>query len=73
VIFVSPDRLIDQATQEPYYEARLRILELPSEVTADQIYPGMPVDALISTEERTFADYIARPILDSMSLAFREE
>lgn len=73
VIFVSPDRLIDQATQEPYYEARLRILELPAEVTADQIYPGMPVDALISTEERTFADYIARPILDSMSLAFREE
>ena len=73
VIFVSPDRLIDQATQEPYYEARLRILELPVEVTADQIYPGMPVDALISTEERTFADYIVRPILDSMSLAFREE
>ena len=73
VIFVSPDRLIDQATQEPYYEARLRILELPAEVSADQIYPGMPVDALISTEERTFADYVVRPILDSMSLAFREE
>ena len=73
VIFVSPDRLIDQATQEPYYEARLRILELPVEVSAEQIYPGMPVDALISTEERTFVDYIVRPILDSMSLAFREE
>lgn len=73
VIFVSPDRLIDEATQEPYYEARLRILELPKEVSAEQIYPGMPVDALISTEERTFVDYVVRPILDSMSLAFREE
>lgn len=73
VIFVSPDRLIDEATQEPYYEARLRIVELPDEVSPEQIYPGMPVEALISTEERTFADYIARPILDSMSLAFREQ
>ncbi len=73
VIFVSPDRLIDQVTQEPYYEARLRIVELPAEVLVDQIYPGMPVDALISTQERTFADYVVRPILDSMSLAFKEE
>jgi HlyD family secretion protein len=72
VIFVSPDRLVDRATQEPYYEARLRILELPKEVDPNQIYPGMPVDALISTEERTFADYLLRPIVDSMSLAFRE-
>lgn len=72
VIFVSPDRLVDQVTQQPYYEARLRILDLPVEVDPNQIYPGMPVDALISTEERTFADYMMRPILDSMSLAFRE-
>jgi HlyD family secretion protein len=47
-------------------------LELPKEVDPNQIYPGMPVDALISTEERTFADYLLRPIVDSMSLAFRE-
>lgn len=73
VIFVSPDRVVDEVTQEPFYEARLRITELPAEVDKEQIYPGMPVEALISTQERTFADYLVRPILDSMSLAFREE
>ena len=53
--------------QEPYYEARLRILELPAEVSTEQIYPGMPVDALIATQERTFADFQRRvnPLMDN--------
>jgi HlyD family secretion protein len=35
--------------------------------------PGMPVEIMIKTEERTFAQYIAKPIVDSMSRAFREQ
>jgi len=35
--------------------------------------PGMPVEIMIQTAERTFANYIAKPILDSMSRAFREQ
>ncbi|MEM6423354.1 MAG: HlyD family type I secretion periplasmic adaptor subunit, partial [Pseudomonadota bacterium] len=35
--------------------------------------PGMPAEVLIQTEERTFAQYIAKPITDSMSRAFREQ
>ena len=73
VVFVSPDRLVDEATREPYFQARVRIGDLPAAVTASQIYPGMPVEALITTDERTFAEYLVRPILDSMALAFREE
>lgn len=34
--------------------------------------PGMPVEAFISTGERTFFDYLMRPVLDSMARAFRE-
>ncbi|MEM6586592.1 MAG: HlyD family secretion protein, partial [Pseudomonadota bacterium] len=73
VIYVSPDRLLDQQTGEPYYEVRLSIDELPAQVAPEQVYPGMPVDALITTDERTFLEYVSRPILDSLALAFREE
>ncbi|MGO4852990.1 HlyD family type I secretion periplasmic adaptor subunit [Phaeovulum sp. W22_SRMD_FR3] len=35
--------------------------------------PGMPVEVMIRTETRSFAQYIAKPIVDSMSRAFREQ
>lgn len=74
VFYVSADRLTDSATEQPYYVVRLRITEdLPPEVSREQIYPGMPVESFISTGERTFVEYLVRPLLDSFSRAFREE
>lgn len=35
--------------------------------------PGMPVEIMIQTQERTFFDYLSRPIADSMARAFREQ
>lgn len=35
--------------------------------------PGMPAEVMIQTEERTFAQYLVKPISDSMSRAFREQ
>jgi HlyD family type I secretion membrane fusion protein len=34
--------------------------------------PGMPADIYIKTGERTFFEYLLRPLLDSVSRAFRE-
>lgn len=74
VNYVSPDRLIDQTNGHPYFVARLHITDdLPAEVDRDQIYPGMPVEAMISTGERTFFEYLTRPLMDSFNRAFREE
>jgi HlyD family type I secretion membrane fusion protein len=74
VTYVSPDRLIDQATQLPYYSLRLRITDkLPDGVKSEQFYPGTPVEAFISTGARTFFEYLYKPIQDSFSKAFREE
>ncbi|KXF76512.1 hemolysin D [Paramesorhizobium deserti] len=74
VMLVSADRLMDEATREPYYSARLKIADaLPEGVTAGQIQPGMPVEVFISTGERTFFDYLVRPLLDSFNRAFTEE
>lgn len=74
VIYISADRLVDPATQESYYTARLKISDdLPQSINRSKIFPGMPVETYIKTGDRTFFEYIARPILDSFSRAFREE
>lgn len=72
--YVSADRFVDQQTFVPYYVARLSIVEgLPDQINESQLYPGMPVEAFIKTEERTFAQYLFRPISDSFGRAFTEE
>ncbi len=74
VSYVSADRQVDPDTGHPYYTTRLTISHtLPPEIRPDQIYPGMPVETFITTGERTFAEYLVKPLLDSFTLAFREE
>ncbi len=73
LFYVAADRQVEQ-DGSAYYVARFRIAEeLPREIAADQIYPGMPVETYISTGERTFAGYLIRPLMDSFARAFREE
>lgn len=73
VTYISADRLVDQSSGQPYYTARLKITdELPAEVKREQIYPGMPVESYIATGDRTFFEYLVRPLLDSFGRAFRE-
>ncbi|SFO65412.1 HlyD family secretion protein [Mesorhizobium sp. NFR06] len=70
---ISADRLTDEATHEAYFRAKLKIADaLPPGVKAEQLYPGTPVDAFISTGDRTFFEYLIRPMLDSFARAFRE-
>ena len=70
---ISADRLIDEATHEPYFRARLKINDaLPAGVKTEQLYPGTPVDTFISTGNRTFFGYLVRPMMDSFARAFRE-
>lgn len=74
VTYLSADRLIETVTQEPYYTARLAVdTDRPGAIAIEQIHPGMPVDVLINTGERTFLEYLIRPIRDSLAKAFREE
>ncbi len=74
VEYVSADRLVDQATQEPYFDARLKLTtDLPDDFDPEKIYAGMPVDAFIQTGDRTFVEYLAKPITDSFRGAFTEE
>lgn len=35
--------------------------------------PGMPAEVLVRTRERTFLDYLIKPVTDSMARAFHEQ
>ncbi len=74
VTYISADRIVDPQSRESYYTARLKMDQnLPPQISLEQIYPGMPVDAFIKTGDRTFLEYLVRPIRDSFAKAFREE
>jgi HlyD family type I secretion membrane fusion protein len=76
VYYVSADALPD-AAGEAKREVYLARVNLPvselSRVPGFSPTPGMPVEIMIQTAERTFFSYIARPITDSMSRAFLEQ
>ena len=76
VFYVSADAVLEEAGGIPK-EVYLARVSLPSE-ELDRIRgfvptPGMPAEIMIQTQERTFASYIAKPVVDSMSRAFREQ
>jgi HlyD family secretion protein len=73
VTYISADSVVGQ-DRKSYYLARLPIAdELPPELQREQIYPGMPVEVYITTQGRTLAEYLVKPIIDSFNKAFRQD
>ena len=78
VIYLSADTVADEKKSQQtgpsdIYVVRVRLHN--SEVAAIHGFsptPGMPAEVFIKTSERTFFQYIMKPIEDSMSRAFRE-
>lgn len=75
VDYVSADSVKDAggAAASEAYIARVSIS--PGQLARVQDFtptPGMPAEILIQTHERTFFEYLTKPIADSMSRAFRE-
>lgn len=71
---ISPDRLIDEYTHQPYFLARVIVAEteLPPELKG-KIIPGMPGDVVVPTGERTALEYLVDPLRTALTHAFREE
>ena len=73
---VSADAISDgpNGARREVYLARVTV---PSEemqrIAGFSPTPGMPAEIMIQTEKRTFAQYLAKPVMDSMTRAFREE
>ncbi|MES0828415.1 HlyD family type I secretion periplasmic adaptor subunit [Ruegeria sp. SCP11] len=76
VFYLSADSLIEDTNGAPQEVYLARISLEPEELERVRGFiptPGMPAEIMIQTEERTFAAYIAKPVTDSMSRAFREQ
>jgi HlyD family type I secretion membrane fusion protein len=75
VLSVSADILLDEATGEQYFLARIKIDEdeinhLKAKIT---LYPGMPAQAFIITGTRSLFKYLFDPITEASYKAFRED
>lgn len=76
VFYVSADSLSggDAQPGQEFYVARIRIpVKETGRVHGFSPTPGMPVEVLVQTAERTFFSYLSKPIVDSMSRAFTEQ
>ncbi len=76
VFYVSADAITDKSNGNvrDVYVARVSLT--PEQIQRVRNFsptPGMPAEIMIQTETRTFAQYLAKPVVDSMSRAFREK
>ena len=72
--YVSADRLVDEATRQPYYLARVQVdrEEIRRAHPDVELVPGMPAEVLIVTGERTMVEYLFQPFLEALWRSFRE-
>jgi HlyD family secretion protein len=71
---VSADALTDQRTGKSYYTARVSIASSDlARLRGVSLYPGMQVEVMIATGERTALDYLMSPVSESFAHAFREQ
>jgi len=70
---VSADAFLDQKTQKLYYdvEVSLPVDEL-KKLGDKSLISGMPVNAFITTENRSPLTYVTKPIMDYFDRAFRD-
>src|ERR1700738_953944 len=78
VIYLSADSLADEKKSQQVGPTDIYIVRVKldaaevANIPGFSPTPGMPAEVYIKTSERTFFQYIAKPIHDSMSRAFRE-
>jgi HlyD family secretion protein len=71
---IAADVIQDQRTGQPYYLVRIGLATDEIErLNGLKLVPGMPVEAFISTGERTMLSYLFKPLTDQARRAFREK
>ena len=74
VTYVSADSLIDEVTRLPYYRLKAKVAPEGMKMIANlQVRPGMPVELLVKTGERTMMNYLLKPIMDHIKMSMTEE
>ncbi|MGG2476962.1 HlyD family type I secretion periplasmic adaptor subunit, partial [Rhizobium sp. BR5] len=71
---IAADVTTDQRTGLSHYLARITMpVSERKKLKSAPLVPGMPAEAFIQTSESTALSYIAKPLTDQISRAFREE
>ena len=73
VLTVSADRLTDERTGEGYYSVRVAMDEDDVRAAGIEFQSGMPAEIIMTTQSRTFVEYLVGPLLDEATRAFRED
>ncbi|MBN9314136.1 MAG: HlyD family type I secretion periplasmic adaptor subunit [Devosia sp.] len=69
---VSPATTKDPATDASYYTCEVEIEGDSAVLGARKLLPGMPVEVMITTEERSALSFLTKPFMDHASRMFRE-
>ena len=73
VTYVSGDRMVDPATQSPYYVVQVALSEQALAAAGNlRLQAGMPAEVYVRTDSRTAFDYLAAPITTYFRRAMRE-
>ena len=74
VLSISADRLLDDRSGLPFYRALIEITgDVARALGGAEIYPGMQVQTMIVTGERSALGYLLRPILQNIERAMLED
>ena len=70
---VTADTLFDETTRQHYYLAIIEVkdADIPEQFRG-KLTAGMPAEVLMSTGERTVADYLTSPLFDAIRHSLRE-
>lgn len=76
VVTVSPDQLVEEKSGQSYFSAEVAVT--PESLTEIgkaglDVKPGMEVGVLVKTGERSLADYLIKPMTESLAGALKEE
>jgi epimerase transport system membrane fusion protein len=74
VIGLSADRIVNEKDGSSYYKAQVELTpESLQKLSNFELVPGMPVEVMIKTGERTVVEYLMQPITDIFARSFRED
>jgi membrane fusion protein, epimerase transport system len=73
VVYVAGDRVIDQATNQPYYVALIETDPASLKEAGDlKLQAGMPAEVYLKGEKRTALEYLLEPVTAVLNRAGRE-
>ncbi len=74
ILSISPSSVVDEKTGFTFYRVAVEITDNElKRLSGKKLVPGMPVEALFPTTDRTVLSYLTKPLTDHFQHVFREE